>query len=668
MDIIDIMLARAMTPQGKTEAYVAKANRAAQQAAAAEASAAAAIQTVENAADEIATARKEAASLLEEAQEALETAQSAQINTLDMEDVDDEIKQLDHSINVAESGTVNTINLVTTYPDDTTDTDTITKLYKTTGTNQDGSMTQKAITDALNTKASTSDLAAKADKTYVDQQIAAIPSGGGSGGSINADLGSENAGKIVIIDPNGNIMSGVVTEEDIIAALIQSGGYTAKEAVGLEADYENKSFTRTQQAINKTMGTDFNAYPMYGGRKRCIVDNNGAIICFEGENQFETMINANASEYSVMIYQPKFYYQRVPLATENSSVGKIIKRDSFVISAIAQNGFKLHPLFKDVNGEELDYVLLSAFEGGLCNATGETSNLNITSNNISSILLTSQYNSKPVTGSQGLTLANAEAIATNRGTGWHIMNMAAESANQMLESIEFGTMNGQQALGKGICDIESSGNKNQSALTGATYSLGSASGSAAETEYEVDGSRFTLTGDGKVSISYRGLENPWGNTWNMLGGILINGSISTKGGIPYICSDFFYSYTSPSSNYHSVEFTLPNNNGWISALGYGNKDYDWVLMPAASDSSANSVLPIGDNGWFDANMSGNRAVVIGGSWGFGESDGPFYYGCDKAPNDTSYKSYGARLMFIPTKNNTYNANIAKWQQIMNIGG
>jgi len=33
MDIIDIMLAKAMTPQGKTDAYVAKANKAAQKAA-----------------------------------------------------------------------------------------------------------------------------------------------------------------------------------------------------------------------------------------------------------------------------------------------------------------------------------------------------------------------------------------------------------------------------------------------------------------------------------------------------------------------------------------------------------------------------------------------------------------------------------------------------------
>ena len=35
MDILDIMLARAMTPQGKTETYVAKAEKAAQDAAAA---------------------------------------------------------------------------------------------------------------------------------------------------------------------------------------------------------------------------------------------------------------------------------------------------------------------------------------------------------------------------------------------------------------------------------------------------------------------------------------------------------------------------------------------------------------------------------------------------------------------------------------------------------
>jgi hypothetical protein len=110
MDIIDIMLARAMTPQGKTETYVAKANAAAAKAEKAEQDAATAISTVEAAADEIATAREEAAALLEEAQNTLETAQQAQIN----------------------------------FPES----------YNTTGQNTDGYMTQKAVTDALNDKVS----------------------------------------------------------------------------------------------------------------------------------------------------------------------------------------------------------------------------------------------------------------------------------------------------------------------------------------------------------------------------------------------------------------------------------------------------------------------------------------------------------------------------------
>ena len=91
-------------------------------------------------------------------------------------------------------------------------------------------------------------------------------------------------------------------------------------------------------------------------------------------------------------------------------------------------------------------------------------------------------------------------------------------------------------------------------------------------------------------------------------------------------------------------------------------------MPAAVNGDANSTLPIGDNGWFDSNLTGLRAVVHGGGWSFQESDGPFYYACDHAPNDTTYKSYGARLMFVPTKNSIYTANIAKWQNEMNIGG
>lgn len=636
MDIIDIMLAKAMTPQGKTDAYVAKANRAAAKAIEAQESAESAVATVAAAATDIASAQEAAATLLETAQSALTAAQSAQLN--------------------------------------------IPELYATTGQNTDGTMTQKAITDALGqkadasalaskadasalaAKADASALAAKADISYVDAQIAAIPtSGGGSNVNVNTNLGSENNGKIVVVGSDGNIIAGAVAEEDLIEALILSGGYTARNAVGLEADYDNKSFTRTQQASGLSMGSNFDSYTMYGGRRRCNVADNGTINAFYGDDNYKD----DGSNGQVMVYQPKFYYQRIPISTASNKVGKTIVRDSFMVSTVAQNGFKLHPIFKTASGEELDYVLFSAYEGGLYDSS-ESAYISDTSVTVDfdNDKLTSVSGTKPITGTNGLSLQNAEKLANNRGTGWHIYNIAAESANQFLEIIEFGTMNGQSALGKGVSNITTNGSYNQAAITGATASLGNTSGQAASTTIETNGSTTTETENGKTSISYRGVENPWGNVWQMLNGILIYGNTSSNGGVPYITTDYNYSYNAVANNYVNVEFSLPNTSSWISALGYGNKAYDWVLMPADCASGANSALPIGDSGWFDSNLTGTRMVVQGGGWSFEDSDGPFYYGCDKQPSDSTYKSYGARLLFIPTKNEIYTANITKWQQEM----
>ena len=636
MDIIDIMLARAMTPQGQTETYVNIANAAAAKAEKAEQDAAAAIATVDAAADEIATAREEAAALLEEAQNVLETAQEAQIN--------------------------------------------MPEVYTTTGQNTDGYMTQKAVTDALATKAdssslniyvttnamnialaekaNTSDLAAKADKTYVDQQIASIPAGGGGGAATSMNLGPANAGNIVVIGSDGNIMSGEIAEEDIIEALLKSGSYVANHAVGLEIDYANKTYSRVQEAAELTMGSDFDSYPMYGGRRRCNVLDNGTITAFYGDENYKE----DGSNGQVMVYQPKFYYQRIPITTTTNKVGKTVEKDSILVSYIQQSGFKVHPVFVLPNGDELDYVLFSAYEGSVYDVSeGTYTNATAVNVDFSNDKMTSVAGTKPITGSSGMNALLAERLATNRGAGWHILTMEGESANQMLELIEFGTLNGQASLGKGICTFTATSEYNQSSLTGSTASLGNASGEATSTVNEVNGVRTAKSGSGELAISYRGLENPWGNTWCMIGNVIISGDGKQNGGVPYICKDYNYSYASLANNYHNTGFSLPNAHGWISRLGYGNKEYDWVLMPSAINDG-NSVLPIGDSVWVTENLNSIRTVVFGGSWAFEDSNGLFYYGCDKMPTNTMFKSYGARLMFVPTKNSIYTANITKWQQ------
>lgn len=614
MDIIDIMLARAMTPQGKTEAYLTKAEKAAQKAAAAESSAAAAIQTVESAADEIATAREEAASLLTEAQAALETAQDAQIN--------------------------------------------MPEVYTTTGQNTDGYMTQKAVTDALATKADSSTLniyvttnemntalASKADaataatKQYVDDAIAAIPSGSGSGSGDVSNLGTDSAGHIVIVGDDGNISASDTTEDNLIEALIRSGIYQAKNAVGLDINYQDKSFIRTQEAASFEMGTDFDAYPMYGGRKRCNVADNGVITAFYGDANYKE----DGTNGQVMIYQPKFYYQRLPLKLENTQKGQAIRRESILISATEQSGFKLHPLFDAGNGEAYDYVLLPAYEGAVL-----------------SDRLYSIAGQQPTTN---ITIETAENYAKARGTGWHIMNMQAISANQMLEMIEFGSLNGQTSLEDGVSNLPATPNVNCSAITGSTASLGNATGHAESTISNNDGTTVTNTTAGTRAISYRGMENPWGNVWQMIGGINIKGDGQSQGGSPYICTDFNYSASTIEDNYEYIGFNLPAIYGWISALGYGAAKYDWVLLPIECGSNANSLLPVGDNLWTISGVNENKILAVGGTYEYKENNGMFYYAADRDVETSARTNYGARLMYIPTKNAIYQANINKWKAL-----
>ena len=550
-------------------------------------------------------------------------------------------------------------NLHITYPDGTTATIPGTvQLSKSIGTSEIEGMTQKAITDVLNTKANISVLNDYATKTYVTTAINNIPiPSGGNSGTANINLGSENQGLIVVVGADGNPIAGILSEEDIIEALMHSGGYTAKHAIGLEVNYNTKTFTRTQGAANLSMGSDFNSYSMYGGRKRCNVADNGTINAFYGDPSY----TEDGSNGQVMVYQPKFYYQRIPISVSNNNIGKIINQDSFVISSTAQTGFKVHPLFINEDGEEVDYVLLSAYEGGLYD-TSASNYIAVTPTDVdfSNDLLSSVSGTKPISGLSGLTLANAEQMAQNRGAGWHIQNIVAESANQLLEIIEFGSLNGQASLGQGVCDITSSGNYNQAALTGSTSNLGNNSGRASSTILENNGTQITSTDEGKVSISYRGVENPWGNIWRLIGGTIIRGDGASQGGTPFICTNFNYTPDTVSSNYEDIGFNLPSNSGWVNAMGYGNNEYDWVYLPIEIGNNASSALPVGDSLYTVSNLSENKVIVYGGPHNHSDSNGAFYYGADRNVTDSARVNYGARLMFIPTKNSTYTANITKW--------
>jgi len=433
--------------------------------------------------------------------------------------------------------------------------------------------------------------------------------------------------------------------------------------VGLQVDYENKTFKRLASAANLTAGADFDQFTMYGGRKRCNVADDGTINAWYGDDGYVE----DGSNGQVMVYQPKFYYKVTPLKLEpiDTGIGYHLRKANYYVSATQYSGFKLHPAFYDANGNEVDYILDSAYEGSLWDADGGTDGTGSYILDDSQIMdatadkLCSIAGAKPASGlTQSLTRTNAELLAQNRGTEWHGDLIKIESATQLLMIIELGTMNTQTAIGNGVVSITDNTSYNCSSLTGSTSSLGNATGQATETINEIGGTETTYTANGKVAVSWRGKENPWGNIWENVHGANIWGDGSMGGGQPYICNDFNFVESKNSDNYEAAGFTVTNANGYISAMGY-SATCDWLLV--ASECLGNSALPVGDYTWVTANLNGYRIALLGGRWPDGGNAGAFYWYLGNGVSSRA-RNIGARPVYVPIKDSTvYKAAIESWK-------
>lgn len=401
---------------------------------------------------------------------------------------------------------------------------------------------------------------------------------------------------------------------------------------GLEVDYETGICTRLAGATGMNAGRDFGRFKPFGGRRRCTVADDGTITSWYGDEDFVE----DGSMGQVMVYQPKFFYKVIPLKIDpqTDGIGYHLRKARYYVSAHKHPGFKCHPAFYDADGNETDYILYSAYEGAIYDTSTQTylradeQVADFAVDKLSSIA-----GAKPASGkTQNLTRPNVENLAQNRGAGWHSDLINVESANQILMIIELGIMDTQTGVGNGVVSVSDNPNtENNSVLTGGTSSLGNTTGMA-------DGT------NGQVPISYRGVENPWGNIWKFVYGVNIYGNGSMKGGVPYICSDFNFAESKNDENYESAGFTLSNADGCISAMGY-SEAYDYLFFP--SECLGNVSVPVGDYLWRITNLNGYCIAHFGGIWNSGSIAGGFNWALGNGAGCHS-RDIGGRLVYIPT--------------------
>lgn len=435
-------------------------------------------------------------------------------------------------------------------------------------------------------------------------------------------------------------------------------GLSDDDILGLQVDYKNKTFKRLAGATNLSAGSDFDAFPMYGGRKRCNVADDGTINAWYGDDTYKE----DGSNGQVMVYQPKFYYLVCPVVYDpitTTGIGYHLRKANYYVSAKARPGFRLHPAFYDANGNEVEYVMESAFEGSIFDASASAyllENEQVMDANADKFC--SIAGARPATGhSQNLTRDMVEKLAVNRGTGWHGDTIKVESASQLLMIIELGLMNAQNAIGQGVVNVPwttgSDTTTPYAARTGSTSALGNGTGRAASTVSYPGNVETTETANGKTSVSWRGKENPWGNLWKFVGGMNIYGNGKMDGGQPYICNDFNFNESKHDGNYEAAGFTVTPANGYISAMGYSTA-CDWLFV--ASETKGDSNLPVGDYTYLTQNLNGSRIARLGGSWSHGTTAGPFYWTLNDGVG-LRYRNIGGRLVYVPNAENQQTVTI-----------
>ena len=189
-------------------------------------------------------------------------------------------------------------------------------------------------------------------------------------------------------------------------------------------------------------------------------------------------------------------------------------------------------------------------------------------------------------------------------------------------------------IGKGVTEFVGLNIGSMAIETGYTASLGNASGMASGT-------------NGEVSVTYRGVENGWGNIWEWLDGFNIYRD-STKNQHDLYYADHGYADDTGSTPYKKFNATLCQKDGYVSAFAY-EADGDMDCLFIASETRGSTNWGLCDYFYRSASYTGWLAALLGASWSDGSGAGA---GCLSVSHAASSNlgDAGARVLYVPDGN------------------
>jgi len=368
------------------------------------------------------------------------------------------------------------------------------------------------------------------------------------------------------------------------------------------------TLTRLASAAGLTAGTSFNAIAPWTMR-RCNLWDDGTATAYYGDRCYTDADVTNMGQAMVSI--PKFYYYMEYDAGTTTYYWFVTTNATTTIDVglgVGAQAVKLHPTFTR-DSVTKNQIYLGAYEAYY----------NTTTTMLESKASVAPTASKTVT--QFTTAARLRAGAVNNK--WELQDYLTTSAVQLLYLIEYASFSSQHVLGGGLTNSGAVTN------TGGTTAYGNVS-------YGTPDAYTT-------AMSYRGIENFWGNLYTAVGGISIKGNGAGDDYNVWIADHDFIVDTF-AHPYSDTLLNVGNTAGYVEDITTSTT-YDYGFIPSTVGGALGTYLC----DYFYC-ATGNRVAYFGGYYTAGGGTpgtraGGFAWNVDGA-SGTSGVILGTRLMYM----------------------
>jgi hypothetical protein len=360
--------------------------------------------------------------------------------------------------------------------------------------------------------------------------------------------------------------------------------------------------------------------------KRCVLNADGSVNYYlnpsdSTEKADGSAANIDGTDGNVMVEIPKFYYR-------HTLVGPL---NTWKIRTTPLAGYTLHPAFTKA-GVEVNYRYIGAYDACYLDATDSTYKSGLNLDDMASNLDLANDKLASVSGVYplvGVTRDECRTLAENNGTGWHQLDFALWSAIQMLYLVEYADFNTQANLGDG--NTGASYVASSSSQTDSPHSVAGKSNSLGNASTDATSGASSATRD-TAFMSYRGIENWYGNTWTWADGINVN---EDSAGNVHITNDYRDFADDTTTGYTLVSSSFPTSSGFIRNI---LKTGAYFLSGDNTGGSSTTYL----TDYHFASASASRVVRVGGSANDGAVAGAFYVRSNGGASFAS-RDFGARL-------------------------